>query len=179
MGRNAIYDMTRVIGALRRVPAGKFKTEGFVGVMPINVALIQGGRAVNIVPGECKITCERRVLPNEVPEQIMKAIKKAVEGVKGVDARVEFNSNVQLPYIVEKGHEVVKLAVDSARRTVGYKPKLRIGLGRTDSMYLFHVAGVKTVIMGPGHTGHVIGESISVDRLGEFVGILGNMVKRG
>jgi acetylornithine deacetylase/succinyl-diaminopimelate desuccinylase-like protein len=179
MGRNAIYDMTRVIGALRRVPAGKFKMEGFVGVMPINVALIQGGRAVNIVPGECKITCERRVLPNEIPEHIISGIRGAVDGVKGVDARVEFNSNVQLPYIVEKGHEVVKLAVDSARRTVGYKPKLRVGLGRTDSMYLFHVAGVKTVIMGPGHTGHVIGESINIDRLNEFVGILGNMVRRG
>ena len=84
---------------------------------------------------------------------------------------------MQPPYIVEKGHEVVKLAVDSAKRAVGYKPMLRIGLGRTDSMYLFHVAGIKTVIMGPGHTGHVIGENINTDRLNEFVGILGNMVK--
>jgi acetylornithine deacetylase/succinyl-diaminopimelate desuccinylase-like protein len=72
----------------------------------------------------------------------------------------------------------VKLAVDSAKRAVGYKPRLRIGLGRTDSMYLFHLAGIKTVIMGPGHTGHVMGESINVDRLDEFTGILGNMLKR-
>jgi hypothetical protein len=33
------------------------------------------------------------------------------------------------------------------------------------------------VIMGPGHTGHVIGESINIDRLNEFTEILGNMVK--
>jgi acetylornithine deacetylase/succinyl-diaminopimelate desuccinylase-like protein len=176
-GRNAIYDMTRVISALRRVAPGRFRMDGFSGVMPINVALIEGGRALNIVPGECKITCERRVFPNEVPEQIIRSIKRAVEGVKGVDARVEFGANVQPPYIVEKSHEVVKLAVDSAKRAVGYKPMLRIGLGRTDSMYLFHVAGIKTVIMGPGHTGHVIGENINIDRLNEFVGILGNMVK--
>jgi acetylornithine deacetylase/succinyl-diaminopimelate desuccinylase-like protein len=176
-GRNAIYDMTRVISALRRVPAGRFKMDGFSGVMPINVALIEGGRALNIVPGECKITCERRVFPNENPEQITRAIKRAVEGVRGVNARVEFSGNVQPPYIVEKGHEVVKLAVDSAKQVVGYKPKLRIGLGRTDSMYLFHMAGVKTVIMGPGHTGHVIGEGINIDRLAEFTEILGNMLK--
>jgi acetylornithine deacetylase/succinyl-diaminopimelate desuccinylase-like protein len=176
-GRNAIYDMTRVISALRRVPPGKFEMDGFSGVMPINVALIEGGRALNIVPGECKITCERRVFPNEKPEQIIRSIKRAVEGVKGVDARVEFGGNVQPPYIVEKSHEVVKLAVDSAKQAVGYKPKLRIGLGRTDSMYLFHMAGIKTVIMGPGHTGHVIGESINIDRLAEFTEILGNMLK--
>jgi acetylornithine deacetylase/succinyl-diaminopimelate desuccinylase-like protein len=151
--------------------------DGFSGVMPINVALIEGGRALNIVPGECKITCERRLFPNENPEQIIRSIKRAVEGVKGVDARVEFSGNVQPPYIVEKSHEVVRLAVDSAKQTVGYKPKLRIGLGRTDSMYLFHVAGIKTVIMGPGHTGHVIGENINIDRLDEFTEILVNMVK--
>ena len=176
-GRNAIYDMTRVVSALRRVPPGKFRMDGFVGVMPINVALIEGGRAVNIVPGECKITCERRIFPNEKPEQIIRSIRRAVGDLKGVDARCEFSSNVQPPYIVEKDHEVVQLAVDSAKRTVGYKPKLRIGLGRTDSMYLFHVAGIKTVIMGPGHTGHVIGENINIDRLNEFTEILGNMVK--
>jgi len=176
-GRNAIYDMTRVISALRRVPAGRFRMDGFSGVMPINVALIEGGRALNIVPGECKITCERRVFPNENPDRIIGSIRRAVEGVKSVDARVEFSGNVQPPYIVEKEHEVVKLAVDSAKKTVGYKPMLRIGLGRTDSMYLFHLAGIKTVIMGPGHTGHVIGENINIDRLDEFAEILGNMLK--
>ena len=72
----------------------------------------------------------------------------------------------------------MKLAVDSVERAVGYSPQLRVGLGRTDSMYLYHMAGVRTVIMGPGHTGHVIGESINVERLNEFVGILENMVKR-
>ncbi len=176
-GRNAIYDMTRVVSALRRVPAGRFKMDGFSGVMPVNVALIEGGRALNIVPGECRITCERRVFPNENPDRIVGSIRRAVEGIKGVDARVEFSGNVQPPYIVEKSHEVVRLVVDSAKRAVGYKPMLRIGLGRTDSMYLFHVAGVKTVIMGPGHTGHVIGENINIDRLNEFTGILGTMLK--
>jgi succinyl-diaminopimelate desuccinylase len=177
-GRNAIYDMTRVVGALRRVAPGRFRMDGFSGVMPINVAFIEGGRALNIVPGECRITCERRIFPNEKPEQVIRTIRRAVNGVKGVDARCEFSGNVQPPYLVEKSHEVVKLAVDSAKRAVGYKPKLRIGLGRTDSMYLFHLAGIKTVIMGPGHTGHVIGEDINVDRLDEFTGILGNMLKR-
>ena len=40
------------------------------------------------------------------------------------------------------------------------------------------MAGIKTVIMGPGHPGHVIGESISVDRLNEFTDMLGYLLGR-
>jgi acetylornithine deacetylase/succinyl-diaminopimelate desuccinylase-like protein len=177
-GKNAIYDMARVINALRRIPPGKFKMEGFEGEMPVNVALIEGGRALNIVPGECKITCERRIFPNEKPKRVIRNIQTTLGILKGVKAKCEFSPNVQQPYIVDKDHEAVKLAVDSVKRTVGYSPQLRIGLGRTDSMYLYHMAGIKTVIIGPGHTGHVIGENISVDRLNEFAAILENMLRR-
>jgi acetylornithine deacetylase/succinyl-diaminopimelate desuccinylase-like protein len=171
-GKNAIYDMMAVIEALRKLPPGGFRLGDFVGEMPVNVALIEGGRAINIVPGECKITCERRVLPNESPEEILKSIRGAVEGVRGVDARIEFSGNVQLPYLVGEGEEVVSLVLDSAVKTFGYKPQLRVGLGRTDSMYLFHMSGIKTVIMGPGNAGHVKGEYISVPRLDEFTAML-------
>ncbi|MFQ5759085.1 MAG: M20 family metallopeptidase, partial [Candidatus Bathyarchaeia archaeon] len=46
-GKNAIYDMTKVIAALRRIPPGKYRINGFESEMPINVATIEGGRAIN------------------------------------------------------------------------------------------------------------------------------------
>ena len=177
-GKNAIYDMVKVIAALRQIPPGKFSMGDFEGEMPVNVALIEGGRAVNIVPGECKITCERRILPNEEPEQIMQTIRSALGSLRDVNVKCEFNPNVQLPYIVDKEEEVAKLAVEASESVTGYRPQLRIGLGRTDSMYLYHMAGIKTAIMGPGHTGHVVGEDISIDRLNEFTGILENMLRK-
>ncbi|HKZ93638.1 MAG TPA: M20/M25/M40 family metallo-hydrolase [Candidatus Bathyarchaeia archaeon] len=177
-GKNAIYDMVNVIAALRQIPLGKFKMGDFVGEMPVNVALIEGGRAINIVPSECRITCERRILPNEDPQAIIQTIRSALENLQDVKVKCEFSSNVQLPYLVDKEEDVVKLAVKSCERVVGYQPQLRIGLGRTDSMYLYHMAGIKTVIMGPGHVGHVIGENISIDRLDEFAVMLGHLLKR-
>jgi acetylornithine deacetylase/succinyl-diaminopimelate desuccinylase-like protein len=45
-------------------------------------------------------------------------------------------------------------------------------------MYLYHLAGIKTVIMGPGNKGHVAGEFINVDRLNEFVEILGDVLRK-
>ena len=178
LGRNAIYDMVKVINAIRRIPPGRYKIDGFEGEMPVNVATIEGGRAINIVPGECKISCERRLFPDEKPERVTEMIRLALEKIEGVDVECAFNPNVQLPYVVDKNEEVVSLVVGSVFRTLGYKPLLRVGLGRTDSVYLYHNAKIKTAIIGPGNEGHVPNEYINIDRLVEFVKVLENMLKR-
>ena len=177
LGRNAIYDMARVIEEIERIPPGRFKIDGFEGEMPVNVAIIEGGRAVNIVPEQCMIVCERRIFPNEDAEEIIETIRSRLENLQDIKAVCDFKSEIQLPYLVERDHEVVSLVVDSASGKLGYRPRLRISLGRTDSMYLYHLAGVKTVIIGPGNKGHVIGEFINVDRLNEFVDILRNVLQ--
>jgi len=177
LGRNAIYDMVKVINAIRQVRPGRFRINGFEAEMPINVAMIEGGRAINIVPGECKITCERRLFPNEKPQEMIEAIRSALK-IEGVKVECDFNSNVQLPYMVDRNEKVVSSVEDSVFRTVGYKPNIRIELGRTDSIYLYHNAGIKTAIIGPGHMGHEEGEHINTDRVIDFTEILGNMLKQ-
>jgi acetylornithine deacetylase/succinyl-diaminopimelate desuccinylase-like protein len=63
LGQNAIYDMMKVIEALRRLPSARMTIDDYETYTELNVGLIKGGTAVNVVPGECKIACERRVLP--------------------------------------------------------------------------------------------------------------------
>ena len=108
----------------------------------------------------------------------METIRSVLGKIEGVNLECDFNPNVQLPYIVDKDEEVVSLVVGSVFRAMGYKPRLRVDLGRTDSMYLYHYAKIKTVIVGPGNKGHVVGEYINVDRLLEFDKMLENMLKR-
>jgi acetylornithine deacetylase/succinyl-diaminopimelate desuccinylase-like protein len=172
LGRNAIYDMAKIIDEIRRIPPGRFKINDFDGEMPINVAMIEGGRAINIVPEECKITCERRLFPGEDPEMVMEMIRSRLQKIEGANVKCDFNANVQLPYFVREIEEVVSLVIDSALRALEYRPRLRISLGRTDSMYLYHIAGIKTVIIGPGNKGHIVDEYISTDRLLEFTEVL-------
>ncbi|MFQ6074141.1 MAG: M20/M25/M40 family metallo-hydrolase, partial [Candidatus Bathyarchaeia archaeon] len=152
--------------------------DDFEAEMPVNVATIEGGRAINIVPGECKITCERRLFPGEKAHEVRKAILSALEKMEDVKFECDFNPNVQLPYIVDRNEEVVSLVVDAVFHAVGYKPSLRIELGRTDSVYLYHDAGIKTAIIGPGHMAHTVGEYINIDRLLEFTEVLENMLKQ-
>ena len=171
-GKNAIYDMMKVIDALRRIPSGKYRVNEFELDMPINVATIEGGRAINIIPGECKITCERRLFPGEDQREIEETISLALEEAKNVTIDCSFSRAAQLPYAIGRGEEIVSLVEKSILETLGYNPSIRIELGRTDSTYLYHNAGIKTVIVGPGHTGHVKDEFIYVNRLLEFAKVL-------
>jgi len=177
LGRNAIYDMFVVINAIRRISHGRFRLDGFGAEMPVNVAMIEGGRAMNIVPGECKITCERRFFPGESPQGIIETIASTLQDLDHVRTECDFNPNVQPSYIVDKEEEVVSLILDSFHQRFGFRPDLRIELGRTDSIYLYHEAGIKTVIVGPGHMGHTPGEYINTDRLLEFKEILLTMLE--
>jgi len=173
-GKNAIYDMIRVIEAIKEIPSGKYKLDNFKAEMPINVAEIHGGRAINIVPGDCTIKCERRILPGEDPEKIKQTIKSALDKLEEIKIELNFNPRIQLPYQVDKSEYVVLLATDSVVRTLGYNPRIIIDVGRTDSVYLYHTAGIKTVIMGPGQGGvcHSPGEYINTDRLREFTSVI-------
>jgi acetylornithine deacetylase/succinyl-diaminopimelate desuccinylase-like protein len=172
LGKNAIYDMFNVIDAIRRISPGRFRLDGFEAEMPVNVAMIEGGRAMNIVPGECKITCERRIFPGESPQKIIETIRSTLQNLKHVKTECDFNPNVQLPYMVDKNEEAVSLVLDSFYKKLGFKPDLRIELGRTDSVYLYHVGGIRTVIAGPGHMGHAPDEYINTGRLHEFTEVL-------
>ncbi len=176
-GKNAIYDMMKVMAALRQIPPGKYKIDDFEGEMPINVATIEGGRAINIVPEECKITCERRLFPGEDHKEIENTISSALENVEKAKIDCSFNRPVQLPYAINRDEEVVSLVENAISDTLGYTPSIRIELGRTDSTYLYHNAGIKTVIVGPGHTGHVKDEFIYIDRLLEFTKVLENILE--
>ena len=175
-GKNAIYDMMKVINVLKRIPPGKYRINDLESEMPINVATIEGGRAINIVPGECKIACERRLFPSEDHREIEKTISLALKKVEKAKIDCHFNRPVQLPYAINRNEEIVSLVENAISDTLGFTPSIRIELGRTDSVYLYHNAEIKTVIVGPGHTGHVKGEFIYIDRLLEFTKVLKNLL---
>jgi len=176
-GRNAIYDMMKVIEALRKLPPARMLLDEHEAYTELNVNMIQGGIAINIVPGECKITCERRVLPNEVWDEIKEQVDAALSTVKEIDFKVEY-LKPQRSYLLDRKHPTVTLTVESVQQTLGYNPKFRVESGRTDSIYFDQIAGIKTVILGPGETAHIADEYINVRRLEEFSRVLYNMLSQ-
>jgi len=173
-GRNAIYDMITIINTLRRMPAARMTFDGYEAYTELSVSKIQGGVAINVVPGECTITCERRVLPNEDWEMVKRKVEEALANVKDVEFKIVY-SKPQRSYLIDKTHPAVRLAIRSVERTLGYVPRLKVESGRTDSTYLGE-AGVKTAILGPGEIAHTADEYVNIDRLEEFNRVLYDML---
>ena len=173
-GRNAIYDMMRVIEALRKLPPARMMLDGHEAYTELNVSKIQGGIAINIVPGECEITCERRVLPNEEWDEVKKQVDGALAHVKNLELKVTY-MKPQKSYLMPRNHPMVTLAKDSVERVLGYTPKFKVESGRTDSTYL-NEAGIKTVIIGPGEIAHTADEYVNLKRLEEFSQVLSCML---
>jgi acetylornithine deacetylase/succinyl-diaminopimelate desuccinylase len=176
-GHNAIYDMVKVIEALRQVPPARMTVDDHEAYTELNVSVIQGGTAINIVPAECKITCERRVLPNENWDELKEKVDHALSALQDINFKVEYNK-AQRSYMLDRTHAVVSLVTENIQKTLGYVPKFRVESGRTDSTYIDQLAGVKTVIFGPGdvETAHISDEFINVRRLEEFTRVLYQML---
>jgi acetylornithine deacetylase/succinyl-diaminopimelate desuccinylase-like protein len=175
-GRNAIYDMIKVVEALRKLPPVRMTLNGHEAYTELNVSMIQGGIAINIVPGECEITCERRVLPSEDWAEVKRQVEGALAAVKDVEFRVSY-MNAQKSYLIPRDHPAVTLATDSIQQLLGYSPEFKVESGRTDSTY-FNEAGIKTVIIGPGEVAHIADEYINLKRLDEFTQVLYRMLSR-
>ena len=175
-GRNAIYDMMHVIEALRRLPPARMTVDDHETYTELNVSKIRGGIAINNVPGECEITCERRVLPNEEWETVKKTVDEALAEVNDSNWKVAY-MKPQRSYQIPREHPAVILTKESVEKTLGYMPKFKVESGRTDSTYL-NEAGIKTVIIGPGEVAHVADEYVNVKRLEEFSRVLTNMLSR-
>jgi acetylornithine deacetylase/succinyl-diaminopimelate desuccinylase-like protein len=165
-GRNAIYDMVRVIEVLRQLPPARMQLDGYEAYTELNVSKIHGGIAVNVVPGECEITCERRVLPNESWDDVKKLVDETLADVKNVNWKISY-MKPQRSYSIARDHRAVSLAKESIEQSLGYTPKLKVESGRTDSTY-FDEVGIKTVIFGPGEVAHIADEYVNLIRVEEF-----------
>lgn len=176
-GRNAIYDMMKVIETLRKLPPARMIVDDHEAYTELNVSMIKGGVAINIVPGDCEITCERRVLPNEDWDAVKKQVDQTLSELRGIEFKVEYNKP-QRSYIIDRTHPAVTMAQESVAKTLGYSPRFRVESGRTDSMYFDQMAGAKTAILGPGETAHIADEYINVRRLEEFSQVLSHMLSR-
>jgi acetylornithine deacetylase/succinyl-diaminopimelate desuccinylase-like protein len=175
LGRNAIYDMMKVIETLRKLPPARMVVDGHEAYTELNVSLIRGGIAINIVPGDCEITCERRVLPNEDWDVVKKQVDQTLSELHGIEFKVEYKKP-QRSYVIDRNHPAVTMAKESILKTLGYDAKFRVESGRTDSIYFDQLAGIRTVILGPGETAHVADEYINVRRLEEFTQVLYQML---
>jgi acetylornithine deacetylase len=167
-GRSAIFDAARVIASLERI-AKKLTTRKNRSFDPphttLNVGLIQGGSAKNIVPGECRITVEWRPIPGQDPEWTAQLIREELTRLAhdypGLDARLDVK-RLDPPFNpAPAGHLATLLESLTHRRST------TVSFG-TEAAHLQSLTS-EAVVFGPGDmtTAHKTGEFVPTAALNE------------
>jgi acetylornithine deacetylase len=176
-GRSAIYDASRVVARLEHVAhkAASRKHKHFdPPYTTVNVGLIQGGTAKNIVAGECRITVEWRPIPGQDPDWVAGLIRQELAGLKSrvPGLKVEMKvKRLEPSFDPIKDRTLVKLL-----ETLSHRKPTTVSFG-TESPHLSHLFG-EAVVFGPGDmtTAHKTGEFVPVVQLEECVGYINRII---
>ncbi len=128
-----------------------------------NIGGISGGTARNIVPEFCECRGEARSRNNEKLDaqvsHMTECFKQAAEEM-GATVEVEVKRSYQT-YRLSEGDEVIRLALEAARRA-GIEPQLHETGGGSDAS-IFNAQGFPTTVIGVGYDGaHSVTEYITI-----------------
>jgi succinyl-diaminopimelate desuccinylase len=185
LGVNAILTMSRFL--LRLPEALPDRVHPLVGAPTVNVALVTGGSAPNVVPDRCEVEIDRRIVPGEEdPEEVLAPFRRLVEDL--VAEQPETHIEISLKDWTEAAETTGDSAIASSIRDAiaaetGSPPPFVGFTGITDARFYINDAHIPTVIAGPGSLSlaHTANESIGVDEMvaaarayaRTFVGFLG------
>lgn len=151
LGRNAIHAMSQVLDALEReyIPSLEHEVHHLVGPATLNVSTISGGSGFNVVPAECVIGLDRRVIPGEDNLAVLAGFDALLAGLDGVSyqRRDAFLVTASLDTPIDSP---VVQALIGARQAVTGDRVDPIGVTYGTDASCFGPAGISCVVFGPG-----------------------------
>jgi len=151
LGVNAIEKMMKAIGRLNSIKMKE--THPLLGKATLNIGTIQGGTKVNVVPGGCTVEVDRRMLPGEKKEKVLRDIKEALDSLRSQDPffryRIE-EIDFAEPSEISPDEEIVKVGIEAIQEVTGRTPKIKGTSGFTDGRYYINPCHIPTLILGPG-----------------------------
>ena len=168
-GINAIAKAAKGVLALEK-EIDKFHPA--VGSPVISVNIIHAGVAHNVVPGQCTIAVDRRLIPGETKESAVAEIRDALDAVAAEDPdfryelRIDPKGDFIAANITEEGSPLLTAVQGSVRTVTGQEPEYFVAwAGATDGRF-YRAAGIDTVGYGPGgERAHGANECVYVDDL--------------
>ncbi len=184
LGDNAIYHMSRVIGALEQYAkdiVGKLAKHRLVGSPTLSVGTITGGISVNTVPDLCTIEIDRRVVPGEEPWAAYQHVIDHIAQHTPANTPVKHGE----PFITTGGlnddlNGQLAERLGAVIRDNGGEGQ-RIGVPYGTDAAAFAAAGVPTVVFGPGSIdqAHTADEWVEIEQLKTAAEILYRFAKLG
>lgn len=166
LGASAVFRAARLINRLESI-AEQVKVDRHDAFDPpyttLNIGLIHGGSAKNVLAGECRFTLEWRPIPTQPSERVLELFKSAIEAERELDPGLECE-------------------VDANRQDTGFEtapdsPLIKLlenATGNQSATVAFgteaaqmNLLGSEAVVIGPGdiREAHRTGEFVPVDEL--------------
>ena len=179
LGSSAVFGAARLIMAIEAI-AGRLEAEQHAAFDPayttLNVGLVHGGTAKNVIPGECRFTLEWRPIPGQDPRRLLDLLAEAIEEERRRDS--EFTCEVDAAradegFETSPGSTLVTLLEELTGNEAG-----TVAFG-TEAAQMTAL-GAQAVVFGPGNirVAHRTGEFVPAAELEACVKILRQAIER-
>jgi acetylornithine deacetylase len=173
LGTSAISRAASFINAIDGIAEG-IRAERHEAFDPpyttLNVGLVNGGTAKNVVAGECRFTLEWRSIPGQKSDYVLNIVREVVAEITEVfpDFSCDINAGrFDESFETSRGSELVQFLEESAGKSSG---AVAFGTEAPSMMAL----GAEAVVFGPGdiRVAHRTGEFVPVKELNQCTEIL-------
>lgn len=149
MGVNALEELVPIINELLALKAEVEKRESGIPSFPLpnvpsaqltpmfNLSIIRGGAKANITPGECTLVINRRYIPEENYEEVVKEIEEAIERGRAKSKLIDVKLKTVRDYppvVFDVESPYMKKMIEARRAVHDYGDFLIGGLGGSTDM---------------------------------------------
>jgi acetylornithine deacetylase len=179
LGTSAVFGAARLIARLENI-ARELESETHADFDPpwttLNVGVVQGGTAKNVVPGLCRFTLEWRPVPGQEPARLLNLLHAAIAVETARDANLVFAvdaARADLGFETSANSELVTLLEGLTGNNAG-----TVAFG-TEAAELAEL-GAEAVVLGPGNIreAHRTGEFVPVPELEACVTVLRQAIEK-
>ena len=179
LGASAIFRAARLIERIEKI-AEQLQSDRHQSFDPpyttLNVGIINGGTAKNVVAGECRFTLEWRTIPGQKAVHVLDLIKQEVDDLKTKDP--DFICEIDAAradegFEIPSGSAIVQFLEHASGNSAG-----TVAFG-TEAPSMIAL-GAEAVVFGPGdiRVAHRTGEYVPIDELNRCVEILSQAIRR-
>ena len=178
-GSSAVFGAARLIVAIENV-ARQLEAEQHAAFDPafttLNVGLVKGGTAKNVIAGECRFTLEWRPIPGQDPKRVLDLVSVAIENEKASDPKFEcevYAPRADQGFETSTGAEIVVALEQLSGNKSG-----TVAFG-TEAAQMAEL-GAEAVVFGPGdiREAHRTGEFVPIAELESCTNILRQAIER-
>jgi acetylornithine deacetylase/succinyl-diaminopimelate desuccinylase len=162
-GINAILKASNFIQMMEEkiVPSLDKRNHPITGTSTMNYGTINGGTQPSTVAGNCTIKIDRRWIPGERYEDIIKEYEDALQELRNEDPEFKCSMKVLDVSVMKEGyvheameidrdHPLVQTLFESSEEVGVKKPRITYFTAWSDGGLLCHYAKIPTLVCGPG-----------------------------